>query len=114
MPIQPAGAKGVRGRIVLHEQYKKGLRAIEGFSRLILIYAFHRSEGVSHEVIPFPDTVPHGIFATRAPKRPNAIGISIMQRGAEKDNVLEIENFYIPDRTPFLDIKPYVPAFDCF
>lgn len=114
MPIQPAGAKGIKGTIVLDEKYRGGLKDIEGFSRLILIYALHRANGYSLEVVPFLDTVPHGIFATRAPKRPNAIGLSIVRLITVNGCELAIEDVDILDGTPLLDLKPYVPAFDCF
>jgi tRNA-Thr(GGU) m(6)t(6)A37 methyltransferase TsaA len=114
MPIQPAGAQGVGGTVVLEEKFREGLRDIEGFSRIILIYSFHRSDGYSLEVIPFLDTVPHGVFATRAPKRPNAIGLSVVRLIAVNGNSLAVEDVDILDGTPLLDIKPYVPAFDCF
>lgn len=113
MPIQPAGAAGVRGTIVIDEKFQAGLRDLDGFSRIILIYAFHRSQGYELEVIPFLDTVPHGIFATRAPRRPNAIGISIVRLISVDDSELVIEGVDIVDGTPLLDIKPYVPEFDC-
>jgi tRNA-Thr(GGU) m(6)t(6)A37 methyltransferase TsaA len=114
MPIQPAGAKGVQGTVVIEEKYREGLRDLEGFSRIILIYAFHRSDGYSLEVIPFLDTVPHGVFATRAPKRPNAIGFSVVRLVAVDGSELMVEDVDILDGTPLLDIKPYVPAFDAF
>jgi tRNA (adenine37-N6)-methyltransferase len=113
MPIQPAGAAGVRGTIVIDEKFRAGLRDLDGFSRIILIYAFHRSQGYELEVIPFLDTVSHGIFATRAPRRPNAIGISIVQLISINDGELVIEGVDVVDGTPLLDIKPYVPEFDC-
>jgi len=113
MPIQPAGAAGVRGTIVIDEKFRAGLRDLDGFSRIILIYAFHRSQGYELEVIPFLDTVPHGIFATRAPRRPNAIGISIVRLISVDDGELVIEGVDVVDGTPLLDIKPYVPEFDC-
>jgi tRNA-Thr(GGU) m(6)t(6)A37 methyltransferase TsaA len=113
MPIQPAGAEGVRGTVVVDEQYRDGLRDLSGFSRIILIYAFHRSQGYDLEVIPFLDTVPHGIFATRAPRRPNAIGFSIVELISVNDSELVIEGVDVIDGTPLLDIKPYVPEFDC-
>ena len=114
MPIQPAGARGVRGTICIDEQYMAGLRDIEGFSRLILIYSLHRVNGYSLEVVPFLDTVPHGIFATRAPRRPNAIGLSIVNLVSVDGCELTIEDVDILDGTPLLDLKPYVPAFDSF
>jgi tRNA (adenine37-N6)-methyltransferase len=113
MPIQPAGAAGVRGTIVIDEKFRDGLRDLCGFSRIILLYAFHRSQGYDLEVIPFLDTVPHGIFATRSPRRPNAIGLSIVQLISVNDGELVIEGVDVVDGTPLLDIKPYVPEFDC-
>lgn len=114
MPIQPAGAQDVRGTIRINEEFRAGLKDIEGFSRLILIYALHRSKGYSAEVVPFLDTVPHGIFATRAPKRPNAIGLSVVRLISVNGCELTIGDVDILDGTPLLDIKPYVPEFDCF
>jgi tRNA-Thr(GGU) m(6)t(6)A37 methyltransferase TsaA len=114
MPIQPAGAQGVPGTVVLDEAFRAGLADLDGFSRIILIYAFHRANGYSLSVVPFLDTVPHGIFATRAPKRPNAIGFSIVRLVSVRDTEIVIEDVDILDGTPLLDIKPYVPAFDCF
>jgi tRNA (adenine37-N6)-methyltransferase len=114
MPIQPAGAAGVRGTVVIKEKYRAGLHDLCGFSRIILIYAFHRSQGFELEVIPFLDTVPHGIFATRAPRRPNAIGISIVRLISVNEGELIIEGIDVVDGTPLLDVKPYVPEFDCF
>jgi tRNA (adenine37-N6)-methyltransferase len=114
MPIQPAGAEGVRGTVLIDKQFRDGLRDLSGFSRIILIYAFHRSQGYGLEVIPFLDTVPHGIFATRAPRRPNAIGLSIVQLISVNDGELVIEGVDVIDGTPLLDIKPYVPEFDCY
>jgi len=114
MPIQPAGAHGVRGTIIIGKEYCTGLRDLEGFSRIILIYSFHRTNGYSLEVIPYLDTVPHGVFATRAPKRPNAIGLSIVRLVSVDGCELTIEDVDILDGTPLLDIKPYVSSFDCF
>ena len=113
MPIQPAGAARVQGTIVIDKKFRAGLRDLDGFSRIILIYAFHRSQGYELEVIPFLDTVPHGIFATRAPRRPNAIGISVVKLISVNDGKLVIEGVDVVDGTPLLDIKPYVPEFDC-
>lgn len=114
MPIQPAGAKGIRGTVLIHDKFAAGLRDLDGFSRLILIYALHKANGYALDVVPFLDTVPHGVFATRAPKRPNAIGLSVVRLVSVNGNELTIEDVDILDGTPLLDIKPYVPAFDCF
>ena len=114
MPIQPAGAAGIRGTVMIDKPYRGGLQDLCGFSRIILIYAFHRSKGYALEVTPFLDTVSHGVFATRAPRRPNAIGLSIVRLIAVNGCELVIEGVDVIDGTPLLDIKPYVPEFDCF
>ena len=114
MPIQPLGARGVRGTIELDPVYAAGLRDLAGFSRIILLYHFHRSEGYALEVVPFLDKTPHGVFATRAPRRPNAIGLSILRLVAVDGTTLTVEDVDILDGTPVLDIKPYVPAFDAY
>ena len=112
MPIQPAGAVGVRGRVEVFEELRAGLKDLDGFSHVILLYAFHRSDGFSLEVVPFMDTVPRGLFATRAPRRPNPIGISVVQLDGLENGVLHVRNIDVLAGTPLLDIKPYFPAFD--
>jgi len=112
MPIQPTGAKGIQGSIKIFTDYLEGLKDLEGFSHLILIYHFHLSKGFSLQVLPFLDNEPHGVFATRAPKRPNPIGLSVVRFNRMEGDTLYIENVDIIDGTPLLDIKPYVPAFD--
>jgi tRNA-Thr(GGU) m(6)t(6)A37 methyltransferase TsaA len=112
MPIQPCAAMGVRGTVEIKPEYAGGLKDIDGFSHIILIYHLHVSKGFSLEVIPFLDDHPKGVFATRAPKRPNPIGLSIVKLIEVKGNILHIENVDILDDTPLLDIKPYVSQFD--
>lgn len=112
MPIQPSGAKGVRGTIKIKKDYIGGLKDLEGFSHLVLIYHFHLSKEYDLMVTPFLDDQPRGVFATRAPRRPNSIGLSIVKLNAVEEDTLEIENVDIIDGTPLLDIKPYVPEFD--
>lgn len=114
MPVQPVGARGVRGTIELDPAYAAGLKDLAGFSRIILLYHFHRSEGYALEVVPFLDTTPHGVFATRAPRRPNAVGLSILRLVTVEGTTLHVEDVDILDGTPVLDIKPYVPAFDAY
>jgi len=114
MPVQPGGARGVRGEVEIYQEYRAGLADLDGFSRIILLYPFHRSERYSLTVTPFLDTRPRGLFATRAPRRPNAIGLSIVRLSGIQDGVLAIEDVDILDGTPLLDIKPYVPAFDSY
>jgi tRNA-Thr(GGU) m(6)t(6)A37 methyltransferase TsaA len=112
MPIQPSGAKGVLGTVDIFPEYQAGLRDLDGFSHLILIYAFHAAEGYQLEVVPFLDNQSHGVFATRAPRRPNPLGFSVVRLEAVAEGRLHIANVDILDGTPLLDIKPFVPAFD--
>jgi tRNA-Thr(GGU) m(6)t(6)A37 methyltransferase TsaA len=112
MPIQPAGAAGVEGTVEVFPKYNDGLKDLEGFSHIIMLYHFHRSKGFKLHAVPFMDSTPRGIFATRAPKRPNPIGLSVIKLQKIQDNILYVENVDILDGTPLLDIKPYVPEFD--
>ncbi len=112
MPIQPTAASGISGSVEIKAEYSKGLKDLEGFSHIYLIYYFHLSEDYSLEVKPFMDDNLRGLFATRAPKRPNPIGLSIVKLLKIEDNILYIEDIDIVDGTPLLDIKPYVPKFD--
>jgi tRNA-Thr(GGU) m(6)t(6)A37 methyltransferase TsaA len=112
MPIQPAGSAGAKGTVKVFEQYHDGLKDLGGFSHIILLYHFHRSQGFNLHVVPFMDSEPRGLFATRAPKRPNPIGLSVVQLHKIEAGELTIRNVDILDGTPLLDIKPYVPDFD--
>jgi tRNA-Thr(GGU) m(6)t(6)A37 methyltransferase TsaA len=112
MPIQPTGAAGVRGTVELFAAYAEGLKDLKGFSHIILLYHFHKSGPPKLLVEPFLDKTPHGVFATRAPSRPNAIGLSIVKLIEIRDHRLTVENIDVLDGTPLLDIKPYVPEFD--
>ena len=112
MPIQPPGAAGIQGTVEVFEDFRKGLKDLDGFSHIILLYLFHRSQGFRLRIVPFMDREPRGLFATRAPKRPNPIGLSVVQLDRIEDGVLYIQNVDILDGTPLLDIKPYVPEFD--
>lgn len=112
MPIQPIGAKGVKGQIELKREYEEGLKDLNGFSHIILIYHLHLCNGHSLKVKPFLDNVKRGIFATRAPKRPNPIGISVVRLEKIEKNTIYISNIDVVDGTPLLDIKPYIPHFD--
>lgn len=112
MPIQPAGAAGVSGTVRVFGEYQAGLDDLDGFSHVILLYVFHRSEGFDLHVVPFMDTERRGLFATRAPKRPNPIGLSVVQLDRVADGILYVRNVDMLDGTPLLDIKPYVPEFD--
>jgi len=112
MPIQPTGASGVAGTVEIFEEFQEGLKDLEGFSHITLLYHFHLSRGFIPPVVPFMDSEPRGLFATRAPKRPNPIGLSVVRLEKITGNILHIVNVDILDGTPLLDIKPYVPEFD--
>ncbi|NLW68634.1 MAG: tRNA (N6-threonylcarbamoyladenosine(37)-N6)-methyltransferase TrmO [Bacteriovoracaceae bacterium] len=112
MPVQPSGAAGVKGTVEIFPEFAEGLKDLDGFSHIYLIYHFHQSIGYSLVVTPFMDTDRHGVFATRAPRRPNPVGISVVKLNKIDGPVLSIENVDILDGTPLLDIKPYVPDFD--
>jgi len=112
MPIQPRGATGVEGTVEVLEEYKAGLQDLDGFSHIILLYLFHRSKGFSLKVVPFLDNQLRGLFSTRAPKRPNPIGLSVIRLDRIENCVLHVRDVDVLDGTPLLDIKPYVPEFD--
>jgi tRNA (adenine37-N6)-methyltransferase len=114
MPIQPSGAQGIQGRIDIFGEFRPGLSDLEGFSRIILIYQFHKSNGYDLLVTPFLDTRLHGVFATRAPRRPSQIGISVVRLAGVDESGIDILDIDILDRTPVLDIKPYIPEIDSF
>ena len=112
MPIQGKFKKGIRGTIRLFSKYRIGLKDIEGFSHLILLYYFDRSKKEELIAKPFLEDREHGIFAIRSPHRPNHIGFSIVKLEEVKDNTIIFSEVDILDNTPLLDIKPYVKHFD--
>jgi tRNA-Thr(GGU) m(6)t(6)A37 methyltransferase TsaA len=111
-PIQPQAAAGVNGTVDVFPEYVAGLSDLLGFSHIYLIYHFHLAKAFSLQVKPFLDDKPHGLFATRAPARPNPIGISIVELAKIENHTLHISDIDVVDKTPLLDIKPYVPEFD--
>jgi len=111
-PIQPEGARGIDGTVEVFAKYAGGLKDLEGFSHIILIYHFHLSKGASLTAKPFMDSKPRGVFAMRGPSRPNSIGISVVRLVRIEKTILHIQDVDIVDGTPLLDIKPYVPRFD--
>jgi tRNA-Thr(GGU) m(6)t(6)A37 methyltransferase TsaA len=112
MPIQPAGESSAPGTVEILPEFTLGLKDLEGFSHLILLYHLHKSHRVALTVTPFLDSQPHGIFATRAPHRPNPIGLSVVKLVKVEGSLIYVDNLDILDGTPLLDIKPYVPEFD--
>ncbi len=111
-PIQPGGAKGATAEVEVYPQYAEGLEDLAGFSHIILIYHFHLTKKFSLRVKPFLDDELHGLFATRAPARPNPIGISVVRLIKIEGKILFVQDIDVVDNTPLLDIKPYVPEFD--
>jgi len=111
-PIQPSAARDVKGTVELFPEYSEGLKDLDGFSHIILLYNFHLAKNVSLRVKPFMDEDFHGVFATRSQSRPNPIGISVVRLIRVEENTLHISDVDIIDGTPLLDLKPYVPEFD--
>jgi tRNA-Thr(GGU) m(6)t(6)A37 methyltransferase TsaA len=111
-PIQSSAARETPGIVEILPEYREGLQDLAGFSHLILLYHFHLSRGFSLKVKPFLDDTERGVFATRAPARPNPIGLSIVRLERVEGLRLHIRDVDIVDGTPVLDIKPYVPQFD--
>jgi tRNA-Thr(GGU) m(6)t(6)A37 methyltransferase TsaA len=112
MPIQPTSAEDVEGTVILDPAYQNGLQDLDGFSHIYLFYHFHKAGKVKLKVKPFLDDQERGVFATRAPHRPNGIGMSVVKLLNIDGNRLQIKNIDVLDGTPLLDIKPYVPGFD--
>jgi len=112
MPTQPSRAEGMQGKLLIYPKYQKGLLDLEGFSHIFVIYHLHKIGGFHLTVTSWLDTSPHGVFATRTPKRPNPIGLSLVHLVSIEENVLTLENVDMLDGTPVLDIKPYVPVID--
>jgi tRNA-Thr(GGU) m(6)t(6)A37 methyltransferase TsaA len=112
MPIQPAGAEAASGWIELDAHYQDGLQDLDGFSHLYLLYHFHQASPAKLIVTPFLDKQPHGVFATRAPARPNPIGMSLVELVRVEGCRIDIKHVDMLDGTPLLDIKPYVSEFE--
>ncbi len=113
-PVQSALATGVTGTVEVLPEYAAGLKDLDGFERIWLVYWCDRARPAELVVTPYRDTVARGVFATRAPSRPNPIGLSCVRLLEVRGNVLSVEGLDVLDGTPLLDIKPYVPEFDAF
>jgi tRNA-Thr(GGU) m(6)t(6)A37 methyltransferase TsaA len=103
----------VEGKVELFEEFVPGLRDLDGFSHIVLLYHFHDCDTTELVVVPFLDDSEHGVFATRAPVRPNHLGMSVVRLQGIEGNILYIRDVDILDGTPLLDIKPHVPHIDC-
>jgi tRNA (adenine37-N6)-methyltransferase len=113
-PIQTSRANGARGKVRIDPRFRAGLQDLAGFERIWLVYWLHKAPGSSLLVTPFLDQRQRGIFATRAPVRPSPIGISAVRLLTVQEGILEVADVDMIDGTPLLDIKPYVPEFDCY
>jgi tRNA (adenine37-N6)-methyltransferase len=111
-PIQPVYAGGCRGRAEIYPEYEAGLQDLEGFSHIYLLYELHRAGQARMLVKPFLQDKEHGVFATRSPNRPNALGLSVVRLLRRKGRVLFLEGLDMLDGTPLIDIKPYTDKFD--
>jgi len=111
-PIQPVYARGCKGKAEIFPEYVDGLRDLDGFSHVYLIYHFHQAGPTKLMVKPFLQDIERGVFATRVPCRPNAIGLSIAELVDREGNTLILEGLDVLDGTPLLDIKPYTAKFD--
>lgn len=111
-PAQSSEAMGEKGHIEILPEFQEGLKDLDGFSHIIVIYYFHMSNGHKLSVKSFKTGEEHGVFATRSPLRPNALGFSILKVSKIKNNTIGVDYLDIFDNTPILDIKPYVAKFD--
>jgi tRNA-Thr(GGU) m(6)t(6)A37 methyltransferase TsaA len=111
-PIQPVFGAEVEGEVDVFEEFAAGLADLEGFERVWLIYALDRAGPPDLAIVPYRDSAPHGVFATRAPSRPNPIGLSAVRLIERSGTKLRVADLDVLDDTPLLDIKPYVPRFD--
>jgi tRNA-Thr(GGU) m(6)t(6)A37 methyltransferase TsaA len=109
VPNQPTAGKNVEGFIEIFPEYIEGLHDLEGFSHLILIYHFHLSVGYALRVKPFMHDRLRGVFATRSPRRPNPIGMSVVRLTKVTERRIYVKGLDIVDGTPVLDVKPYIP-----
>jgi len=114
MPVQPCGAKDTYATIEFKKEYESGLKDLDGFSHVYLIYHFHKIKESKLEVVPFNDktNTPRGVFSTRTPMHPNSIGLSLVELVSVDKNMVTIKGIDILNETPLLDIKPYIENFD--
>lgn len=114
MPVQPCGSDTSIGRIIFKKEFQKGLKDLEGFSHLYLMYYFHKVQNYELEVVPFNDdtNTKRGVFSTRTPMHPNNIGLSLVELVDVTQNIVTVKGVDILNDTPILDIKPYIENFD--
>ncbi len=111
-PIQPEGGKGCEAAVEVFPEFAPGLEDLDGFSHVVLVYYFHLCDATCLKVRPFLDEEERGVFATRAPVRPNHLGISVVRLDGVEGNLLRIRDVDLLDGTPVLDIKPHIPRLE--
>lgn len=109
-PVQPKAAKNIKATIEIKQEFADGLADIDGFSHIVVLFGFHKSTDYKLRVKPYLDDELKGVFATRAPKRPSQIGLSIVKLEKVCSNILHITGADMLDGTPVFDIKPYLPS----
>jgi len=112
IPIQPVFVNDIKGTVVIDPEFAEGLMDLNEFSHIYLFYFFHQSQKTCLHVKPYLSEQEHGIFATRAPHRPNKLGMSLVRLTKIAGNILHIKDIDVLDGTPLLDIKPYIKRFD--
>lgn len=112
IPIQPVFSRGIKGRVTVDPEYAEGLMGLHKFSHIFLFYYFHQSQKTCLRLNPYLSEQEHGIFATRAPHRPNKLGMSLVRLTGIEGPVLHVKDVDILDGTPLVDIKPYIQRFD--
>lgn len=114
IPVQSLGDPSTEGKVLVKGEFTDGLGDLDGFSHIYLVYRFHKAMSTELQVVPYMDTVKRGVFATRSPLRPAYIGISVVELLKISGNVLTVRGLDVLDCTPLIDIKPYIPQFDCW
>ncbi len=112
VPIQATFGKSHEGRIIIKEEFKDGLKDLNEISHVFLIYHFNQHKDYQMIVKPYMDETPRGLFSTRAPKRPNGIGLSLVEILKIEDNIIYFKGVDMLNETPLLDIKPFIHDID--
>ena len=112
MPLQSVAAAEEPGRIEIEPDLVDGLRDLDGFSHIVVVSHLHRGDPGGLVVVPFLDDTARGVFATRSPRHPNPIGLTVVRLVSVDGSTLHVLGLDLLDGTPVLDVKPYVPAFD--
>ena len=111
VPKGPGAKHSAEGTLELRPDLEDGLQDIEGFSHLFVVWVFHRSAGFELVGnVPLDEQRPHGVFASRSPRRPNPIGLSVVELLGRDGTSLSVRGVDMLDGTPILDIKPYLSS----